>query len=224
MAYGVLAIWLGCSTQVTTLAQEKPQSNWTSADEPCRRYDNLRNHVLGDIGVKIDSTEPWADGFRRALSFWNTVLVAKFHEETNLDACTIRIINGGHDILDKAIVARSQLTKWDKFCGKIAVNPEAAKALSGAELYGIAVHEFGHMLGLKHNTSSRSVMFYLNVNGTEVLDSKDTLDLSAHHKLRPAIFSTGFRSLKVIRPEAAPKPNDAARIGIEQLLRGGAMQ
>jgi hypothetical protein len=191
---GVLTIWLGCASQVTThrSAQAKPQSNWTSADAPCAKYDDMRNPVLGSIGVKIDTTEPWADGFRRALRFWNTVLAANFHEETSLNACTVRIINGRPDILNKVIVARSQLTELDNFRGKIAVSPEAVKAMSGAEMYGAAVHELGHMLGLKHNASSQSVMYFLDINGTESLDNKDILDLSTHHKLRPAIVSTGF--------------------------------
>jgi hypothetical protein len=196
--------------------QDKPQSNWMSADAPCAKYDDLRNPVLGNIGVKIDATEPWANGFRRALSFWNTVLAANFHEETNFNACAVRIINGGPDILNNAIVARSQLTELDNFRGKIAVSPRAAKAMSSAELYGVAVHEFGHMLGLKHNASSQSVMFYLDIDGTEVLDSKDIVDLSTHHKLRPTIVSTGFLPIKVARPENASKSKDAARIAVER--------
>jgi hypothetical protein len=214
---GVIAIWLGCASHVTTRAQEKPQSNWTNADAPCAKYDDLRNPVLGNIGVKIDAAEPWADGFRRALSFWNTVLAANFHEETNLNACTVRIINGGPDILSKTIIARSQLTEWDNFRGKIAVSPGAAKAMGSAEMYGIAVHEFGHMLGLKHNASSQSVMYFLDINGTEVLDCKDIFDLSTHHQLRPAIVSTGFRPITVVRPENASKPKDAARIAVKEL-------
>jgi hypothetical protein len=47
----------------------------------------------------------------------------------------------------------------------------------------VAVHELGHMLGLNHNASVLSVMYFLNVKGTEVLDGKDILDLSSHHKL-----------------------------------------
>ena len=180
-------MWLACDAKVTTRphAQEQRQSNWTSVDAPCANYDDMRNSVLENIGVKIDTTEPWADGFRRALSFWNSVLAADFHEETNLNACTVRIINGGPEILSKVIVARSQLTERDNFRGKIAVNPGAAKAMSSGEMYGAAVHEFGHMLGLKHNPSSHSVMYFLNLDGTEVLDCKDILDLSTHHKLRP---------------------------------------
>jgi hypothetical protein len=180
---GVLAVWLGFAPRITAGAEEEPQSNWTSADEPCAKYDDMRRPVLGDVGVKIDASEPWADGFRKALSFWNTVLVVHFHEETNLSACAIRIINGGPDILNSGIVARSQFTGRDNFRGKIAVSPRAATTLSSDEMYGAAVHELGHMLGLKHNASSRSVMYFLNVNGTEVLDSKDIFDLSSHHKL-----------------------------------------
>ena len=146
-----------------------------------------------NIGVKIDVTETWVDGFRRALSFWNTALPANFHEETNLDACAVRIINGGPDILDEAIVARSQLTERDNFRGKIAVSPRAERTMTSAEMYATAVHEFGHMLGLKHNASSQSVMYFLNIDGNEVLDSKDILELSKHHKLRPVIVSTGFQ-------------------------------
>jgi hypothetical protein len=183
---GVLAVWLSCPAQVTAGAAEKPQSNWTSADEPCAKYDDLRRPVLGEIGVKIDANEPWADGFRGALSFWNTVLVANFHEETNLNACAIRVINGGPDIVNNGIIARSQLIGRDNFRGKIAVSPAAAKAMSCAEIYGAAVHELGHMLGLKHNASSRSIMYFLNVNGTEVLDNKDILDLSSRHRLLPS--------------------------------------
>ena len=181
---GLVAVWLGCASPGAVHAQQTQRSNWTSTDAPCARYDDLRKPVLGDIGVKIDAAEPWASEFRRALGFWNTVLAAKFHEEANLDSCAVRIVNAGPDILMNGIVARSQLTAWDNFRGKIAVSPRAAKTMSSAEMYGTAVHEFGHMFGLKHNASSLSVMYFLNVNGTEVLDGKDILDLSALHQLR----------------------------------------
>jgi len=205
LAAGVIAVWLGCACQVTIQARGNPQSNWTSVDEPCAKYDNLRNPVLGDIGVRIDVNEPWADGFKRALTFWNTVLAANFHEEKSLGACSIRIINGGPDILNRAIVARSQITEMANFQGKIAVNQRAAKEMSSAEIYGTAVHELGHMLGLKHNPSILSVMYFLNVDGTESLDTKDIADLSTHHQLRPAVISVGFLPIQTAQPEGAPE-------------------
>jgi hypothetical protein len=193
-----LAVLLGWSSQVTAHARETLQSNWTSADAPCAKYDDLRKPVLGEIGVKIDANQLWADGFRRALNFWNTVLDANFHEDGDLGSCAVRIISAGPDILDKVIVARSQITERDNFRSMIAVNPGAAKALTRAEMYGAAVHELGHMLGLKHNASSRSVMYFFNVNGTESLDRKDILDLSTRHKLRVAAVPAGFRSINAV--------------------------
>jgi Matrixin len=200
---GVIAMWLVCACQVPSRAVEERRSNWTSVDAPCAKYDRLRKPLLGSIGVKIDVNGPWAEGFRRALRFWNTVLAVNFHEETNLGACSVRIINGGPDILNHAIVARAQITEWANFQGKIAVNPGSAKEISSAEIYAAAVHELGHMLGLKHNASIHSVMYFLDVDGTESLDSKDVLDLSMHHKLRPAIISVGFLPTQIVQPESA---------------------
>jgi len=195
LSAGVLAVSLGWASGVCAAIREQPQPNWTSADVPCANYKDLRIYSLGEIGVKIDVAEPWADGFRRALSFWNTVLDANLHEETDLNACTVRIINGGADILNHAVIARSQIPDWSNFRGKIAVSAAAAKGLGGDEIYATAVHELGHMLGLRHNADSRSVMYFLNVDGTEVLDSQDILDLSRHHQLRRAISSQGFLAI-----------------------------
>ena len=168
------------------------RSNWTSADRPCAKYDDLRNPVLGNIGVKIDVSDAWAVAFRRAFRFWNTVLAADFHEESSLSACAIRVINGGADILNHSIVARSQITEWTDFRGKIAVRAGAAEQISSGEMYGVAVHELGHMLGLKHNESSQSFMYFLDINGTEGLDGKDIVGLSKHHKLRSTSVSIGL--------------------------------
>jgi hypothetical protein len=82
----------------------------------------LRRPGLGEIGVKIDATGPWSVGFREALSFRNTVLVANSHEETNLNACAIRVIDSGPDIVNNGIITRSQLIGRDNSHGKIAVS------------------------------------------------------------------------------------------------------
>lgn len=181
---GVAAVWLNCGSLTSTHELEIQRSNWSSAETPCANYDKLRNAVLGNIGVKIDVAGSWADGFRRALAFWNSVLLANFHEEADLGDCSIRIVNGASGLLNHAVVARSQITAWSNFRGKICVSAAAAKELNRAEIYGIAVHELGHMLGLKHNADIHSVMYFLNVDGSEVLDSEDLLDLSRKHALR----------------------------------------
>ena len=214
---GILATWLGCASPATTQAEEKPLWNWTSADAPCAKYDDLLKPVLGDIGVRLDAAEPWLGAFHWALSIWITVLAANFHEDTDLNTCAVRIIEGGPNILDHAVVARSQIPDWAGFQGKIAVSPEAAKHMSRSEMYGTAVHEIGHILGLKHNPSCRSVMYFLNVNGSEALDREDILELRKHHQLRPAIAATGFRPIRVIQSNIAPKPEARAvdRAGVD---------
>jgi Matrixin len=198
---GILAVLLGWASQSVARAQESPRANWTSADTPCAKYNDLGMRLLGNIGVKVDAKAPWADGFRRALSFWNTVLAANFHEEADLSACAVRIVDGDRGILNHGIVARSQNMERSDFRGKIAVDSAAAKKLSEAEIYGIAVHELGHMLGLKHNPSSGSIMYYLNISGKEVVESQDIAALSRRHELRPNITSSSFLSIEVFQPE-----------------------
>ena len=190
---------LGCAFQLSTEGGNRDRSNWTSPDAPCAKYNDLRKFSLGAIGVRIDASEPWADGFQRALKFWNLVLAANFHEERDLNVCAVRIINGKPDLLTGAIVARSQVPDWSGFRGKIAVNSAAAKHLSREEIYGAAVHELGHMLGLKHNANIHSVMYFLDVEGTEALDSKDVSNLSKCHELRRAMFSKTFVPIQPAR-------------------------
>ena len=110
----------------------------------------------------------------------------------------LRVIDSGPDTVNNGIIARSQLIGRDNFRGKIAVSPEEAEAMTCAEIYAAAVHELGHMLGLKHNASSRSIMYFLNVNGTEVLDRKDILDLSSRHRLRATVASAGFPMIQIV--------------------------
>ena len=121
--------------------------------------------------------------------FWNSVLMVNFHEERSLRTCSIRIVSGSPDILNHAIVARSQIVGRANFRGKIAVSPDSAKEMNSAEVYAAAVHELGHMLGLKHNPSSRSIMYFLNGFGCEYLELEDILELSEHHELRSGTIS-----------------------------------
>ena len=198
-------LFLACAGSLFGGVLTEPRSNWTSPEAPCANYDDLRKPVIGNIGVKIDVSGPWADGFRRALRFWNTVLAANFYEETNLNACSVRIIDGDAGIVSRTVAARSQIADWGNFQGKIAVSRAAAKDMNSAEIYASAVHELGHMLGLKHNANSRSVMYFLNLQGTEVLDSRDILELSRRHAIRPVIGEKGVLPIQSTGQPAHPQ-------------------
>jgi hypothetical protein len=64
--------------------------------------------------------------------------------------------------------------------GSIMVNN--AVNLDPWERYTTAIHEIGHLLGLRHNRNPRSVMFYLDVHQDAVLDRRDLRVLARLHK------------------------------------------
>jgi hypothetical protein len=158
--------------------------NWEGDFTPCNQKAELLKRDPMSLGVKISTSNPvLAHQFRQALNFWSTVVDMRWHEEDS-QACAMQLVDGTPEILKTSIVARSQFTEWDNFQGWIAFNPKAP--LTNNELYLTAVHEIGHMLGLKHNPSVRSVMYYLDLEGTEVLDPTDLATLAVRHKLRIA--------------------------------------
>ncbi len=156
--------------------------NWNGPYTACNHRSELLKHDSMDIGVKFSTSNPELEQqFRQALSFWAAILDMRWHED-NSESCALQLVDGTPDILKRSIVARSQFTDWDNFQGWIAFNPTAP--LNQTELYLTAVHEIGHMLGLKHNQSARSVMYYLDLEGPEYLDASDLALLTTRHKLR----------------------------------------
>jgi hypothetical protein len=156
--------------------------NWTGPYTSCNQHSELLKRDALDLGVKFSTSNPELEQqFRQALTFWAEVLDMKWHED-NSSSCSIQLVDGTPDILKRSIVARSQFTDWDNFQGWIAFNPTAP--LNRTELYLTAVHEIGHMLGLKHNPNARSVMYYLDLEGQEYLDNTDLALLASRHKMR----------------------------------------
>ncbi len=170
---------------ITASFADQRTANWTGPYTSCDQHAELLKHEPMDIGVKFSTTSPeLQEEFRRALSFWSQVLDMKWHEDKT-SSCSIQLVDGTPEILKRTIVARSQFTDWDNFQGWIAFNPTAQ--LTRLELYLTAVHELGHMLGLKHNPNSHSVMYYLDLEGPEYLDASDLAALASRHKLRSGI-------------------------------------
>lgn len=177
----LIAVLLPVLTLPVSFADQRT-ANWAGDFSPCNQRLELLKHESMDLGVKISTSNPLlAREFTSALNFWSRVLDMQWHEEQS-NSCAMQLVDGTPAILRNSIVARSQFTEWDNFQGWIAFNPQAP--LSALELYFTAVHEIGHIFGLKHNPSARSVMYYLDLDGNEVLDPVDLTSLASRHKLR----------------------------------------
>jgi hypothetical protein len=164
--------------------------NWSTSDKPCANYNDLKKYALGDIGVKIDVSDPaWAAAFRRALVFWNKVLDVNFHEENNINACALRITDGPLVMFGGGFTAFAQFADLDGFEAKIVVLPQVP--LSPAGKFVNAVHEVGHIVDLRHNPDPKSVMYPFIENSSKPREFANAVQyrisqiLNLRHILRP---------------------------------------
>lgn len=156
--------------------------NWTGDFASCDHHSDLLSRGPISIGVKFStSNHIIEEEFKKALDFWSGIIEMEWHED-DTSTCAMNVVDGTPDILTKSVIARSQFPEWGNFEGWIAFDPTAP--LSDFEIYVTAVHEIGHMLGLKHNPRASSIMYFLDLEGPEVLDKKDLLSLAEHHDLR----------------------------------------
>lgn len=158
--------------------------DWNGNYSPCTQHLDVlkRDHL--DLGVRFSTADPGlAVEFARAMHFWATILDMEWHEEDSVN-CSIQIVDGIRDLFQPAEVARAQFPGRPAFQGWIAFNPKAA--LARRDQYLAAVHELGHMLGLKHNPNAWSVMYPLQLEGKVMLDAVDLAALAGLHKLRLA--------------------------------------
>lgn len=169
--------------------------NWTGSFEPCGRRSELLKRGHMDLGVRLStSNRVLAQEFRRAMDFWSSIVDMNWYDDQS-SSCSLQLVDGTSSILTNATVARSQFTDWSNFQGWIAFDPKAP--LSRTEMYLTAVHEIGHLLGLKHNPDPNSVMYYLDLRQREMLDRCDLAALAARHKLRVPIRTP----VRVPRPD-----------------------
>jgi len=176
----LLCLWI--LVPVASSFADQRTANWSGPYAACNQHTELLKHDAMDIGVKFATSNPELEQqFRQALTFWAEVLEMTWHEDDS-QSCSIQVVDGTSEILKRTIVARSQFTDWDNFQGWIAFNPTAP--LNRSELYLTAVHEIGHMLGLKHSSNTKSIMYYLDLEGQEYLDTSDLVLLASRHKMR----------------------------------------
>ena len=173
-------LWLLACVSVAT---GETASNWSSNYPPCNRHSELTQTGHLDLGVRVATANPsLAEQFRYAMDFWAGVLDLDWREDDS-ENCSIQLVDGDRELFQSAaIAARSQLPDRLDFQGWIAFNP--ALKLSNTELYRIAVHEIGHILGMRHSSSAMSVMYYFDLEGLEWLDATDLAALATLHKLR----------------------------------------
>jgi hypothetical protein len=143
-----------------------------------------------NLGIRFATANPaLATEFRSAMDFWTKILDLTWYEE-NSQNCSLEVTDGKRDLFEpepENMAARSQFPDRLAFQGWIAFNP--AVKLGKTELYRISVHEIGHVLGLRHNTNIRSLMYSLDLDCSDSLDRADLATLAAHHKLRTGSLS-----------------------------------
>jgi Matrixin len=185
----LILLWLIIGVRV---AEGEAPANWSAHYPPCNRHSELLRQEHMELGVRVATANPsLASQFRRALDSWASVLDLDWHEDDSQN-CSILLVDGERELFQSAaIAARSQLPDRLNFQGWIAFNP--AQMLSEAELFRIAVHEIGHMLGLQHSSNAMSVMYGFDVDGLEWLDPTDLATLAIRHKLRIATLDRPFR-------------------------------
>jgi hypothetical protein len=170
-------------------------ANWTGPYSPCLNSNELRKTGHMRLGVRYDiSNAIIVEKFHHAFAFWAKVLDAEFFDEQST-SCAIAVVGATKAILDeRMMVARSQFVDRQEFSGWIAVDPMASTYLKQTEAVAMWIHEIGHLLGLKHSRSARSLMYYIDVDADSSLEPADLRTLASLHALRPILALQPIKS------------------------------
>ena len=184
----ILLLPLAC----LSLADGGSPANWSANYPPCNRHSELLTQEHMDLGVRVTTANKvLAQQFRRAMDTWASLIDLDWHEDDTQN-CSIQLVDGNRQLFrPAAIAARSQMPDRPDFYGWIAFNP--GQTLSETEMYRISLHEIGHVLGLRHSSNARSVMYGFNLDDQEWLDPTDLAALATRHKLRIATLDKPFK-------------------------------
>jgi hypothetical protein len=183
-------------------AAKASQPNWSGSYSPCSHHADLLNRQHLDLAVRISTSNTvLAEQFAKAMEFWKEVLDLEWHEVDSQD-CAIQVVDGTPALFDfcTCLSAKSQLPDRAPFQGWIAFNPRLN--LTPNEMFLDSVHEIGHLLGLPHNPSNSSVMFYFGVDKPSSLNVADLETLATQHQLRAdiALRKGGLKEIRVVVP------------------------
>jgi hypothetical protein len=186
------------------IAEASPP-NWSGKYAPCNRHFDVLNREHMNLGVKFStSNTALARQFALAMEFWTGVLDLEWHDVDSQD-CSIQLVDGTPELFNSAntcrcVSARAQLPDLPAFQGWIAFNPSLK--LNEHEMFLTSVHEIGHLLGLPHNPSGSSVMFFLVLDDSMSLDAADLDALAGRHKLRAGVSEKpGIKARELINFE-----------------------
>ena len=149
----------------------------------CENAASLKSPRHLYLGVRFSTPDPRIiEQTSRALNRWSEIADLAWHREDS-DACSI-------EIEERASIGINEIAEANAERGSIIF--AGTGELSATELFITAFHEIGHLLGLQHNPSPRSVMYWIDIRGDEVLDQSDMRALAATHALRGTCAEAEF--------------------------------
>ncbi len=141
----------------------------------CQNAGILRSSHHLELAVQFSTHDPRIiEQSSRALKRWSEIADIAWYREDSND-CSISIADGKFTDEDELAEANAE-------AGSITF--ASAGELTVNELFITAFHEIGHLLGLQHNPSPHSVMYWIGIRGDEVLNESDMRTLAATHALR----------------------------------------
>ena len=126
----------------------------------CQNAAILQSPFHLELGVRFSTHDPRiVDQASRALKRWSEIADMSWHRDDS-NHCSIDIEDGTSAAWDEIAEANAQ---------KGSITFASGGELTANELFLTAFHEIGHLLGLQHNPSPHSVMYWIDIRGDEVL-------------------------------------------------------